>query len=108
MTKYVHAAIRVLHPEAVTVFGDDIPSLKAFDEDGKSIEFDSGLLSAKVDELKNTFPNLPYQQLRAAAYPSVQEQLDMIWHTINSGKQIDKSSSFFKSIEGVKLEFPKS
>jgi hypothetical protein len=108
MTPHIHAAVRALHQEVVTVFGDDVESIKAFDAEGKSIDCDADLVSAKVEELKNTFPNLPYQQLRAAAYPSVQEQLDMIWHTINSGKQIDKSSSFFKSIEGVKLEFPKS
>jgi len=108
MTQHIHAAIRILHPEAVTVFGDDISSLKAFNSEGQTIDFDSGLVSAKVYELKNTFPNLPYQQLRASAYPSVQEQLDMIWHRLNEGKQLDKTSEFFSVLDQIKKQFPKS
>lgn len=108
MNRHTHDAVRCLYPDAITIFGDSIEDVSAHGAGGNTISIDKDAVLVKINELKNSFPNLPYQQSRAAAYPSIQDQLDMIWHTIASGKNLDKSSEFFKSIESVKLEFPKS
>ena len=47
-----------------------------------------------------------YSEARAKNYPSITEQLDMLWHGMNSG-QIPKVDEFFNSIKVVKDTFPK-
>jgi len=47
-----------------------------------------------------------YSKKRAEAYPDVTEQLDMLWHAMNSG-QAEKIEPFYSSIASVKQKFPK-
>ena len=47
-----------------------------------------------------------YRKKRAAAYPDVTEQLDMLWHAMNSG-QVEKIEPFYSSLADVKQKFPK-
>jgi 4-hydroxyphenylpyruvate dioxygenase-like putative hemolysin len=42
---------------------------------------------------------------RRRAYPSIEDQLDMIWHAINQDK-LDKTSDFYKTIKDIKEQFP--
>lgn len=83
-----HAAIYALYPRAVSV--DD--GAGAFDENGNQIEIDMDLVNAWVD------PDL-YKSQRAAAYPSIQDQLDLLYH---GGMDAWKAA-----ITAVKTEFPK-
>lgn len=50
---------------------------------------------------------LTYRELRAAAYPSMGDQLDMIWHAIDEGLPLDTSSQFYQAIAQVKETYPK-
>jgi|APCry1669192522_1035417.scaffolds.fasta_scaffold47298_1 hypothetical protein len=43
---------------------------------------------------------------RQLAYPNIEEQLDMIWHAIDSGT-LDKNSDFYKNLSLVKSQFQK-
>lgn len=56
-------------------------------------------ISAEIEEIR-------ISQERSKQYPSIAEQLDMLWHAIDSGK-IDKTSQFYKSIKVVKEANPK-
>jgi len=47
-----------------------------------------------------------YHSRRQAAYPSVTEQLDKLWHAIDSGA-LDKTSDFYQGIASIKSQFPK-
>ena len=49
-----------------------------------------------------------YKFKRMRDYPAIADQLDMIWHTINSGETLDKNSDFYKSIKQVKDNNPKT
>lgn len=49
---------------------------------------------------------LNYTASRHIAYPSIGEQLDMLWHSMNNG-EIPKSNAFFESIAAVKNQYPK-
>ena len=40
-------------------------------------------------------------------YPSVQEQLDMLWHSMDSN-QFPKSEPFYSTIKEIKLNNPKT
>lgn len=83
-----HKAIRALYPQVVTV--DD--GAGAFDAQSNSVEIDMAAVAAWVD------PNA-YKDKRAAAYPSIPDQLDLLYH---GGMDAWKAA-----ITAIKEEFPK-
>lgn len=48
-----------------------------------------------------------YKLEREAAYPSVQEQFDMLWHELNTKGAIDKAGDWFTQVKAVKDAHPK-
>ena len=83
-----HKAIYALYPQVVTV--DD--GAGVFDADGNKVTIDMDAVNAWVDPDQ-------YKYSRAAAYPSIADQLDTIYH---SGIDAWKAT-----ITAVKEEFPK-
>ena len=65
-----HSAIYALYPQVVTV--DD--GAGAFDADGNKVTIDMDAVNAWVDPEQYRFD-------RAAAYPSIADQLDTIYHS---------------------------
>jgi len=47
-----------------------------------------------------------YSQQRRSAYPRIHEQLDKLFHDIDSGT-LDKTGSFYQAIKAVKDDIPK-
>jgi len=80
-------AIFKLNPQVVTIQGDD-----AFDADGNPVPYDEAAVQAAM--VANA-----YKAQRAAAYPSIPDQLDLLYH---SGYDAWKAA-----ITAVKEEFPK-
>jgi len=72
-----HEAIYKAYPNAVTV--DD--GTGAFDKDGTKITIDQTLVDAARVTLDNELAATKYQRDRAAEYPSVVDQLDLIYHS---------------------------
>ena len=83
-----HEAIYALYPQVSTISEAE----GAFDKNGNLVEIDMALVNAWQD------PN-EYKYKRAAAYPSVQDQLDLLYH---SGYDAWRAA-----ITAVKEEFPK-
>jgi hypothetical protein len=83
-----HKAIRALYSNVVTI--DD--GAGAFDAQGNQVEIDMDAINAWTD------PEA-YKAQRQQAYPSIAEQLDLIYH---QGLDAWKSA-----IQAVKEEFPK-
>lgn len=83
-----HKAIRALYSNVVTI--DD--GAGAFDAQGNQVTIDMDAVNAWVD------PEA-YKYKRQQAYPSIPEQLDLIYH---QGLDAWKSA-----IQAVKEEFPK-
>ena len=50
---------------------------------------------------------IPYTQKRQSAYPSLGDQLDLLWHTIDQGQPIDTTSPWYQAIKAVKAQYPK-
>lgn len=90
-----HKAIYALYPQVVTV--DD--GAGAFDAQGNQVQIDMALVNAWQD------PDA-YKYARASAYPSIQEQLDMLWHSVNNGTDL-KDSDWFNQLSSVKQSHPK-
>ena len=87
-----HLAIRNLYPEAVTIDDD-----KAFDKDYNPITLDE----KKVDaEEKRLIDDSIYKENRRMKYPSIPDQLDILYHEGYDGWK--------KVIKKVKDNYPKS
>jgi hypothetical protein len=51
---------------------------------------------------------MPYDSRRSHAYPTLPNQLDMLWHELNTSGSISTSGSWFNTIKTVKDNNPKS
>ena len=51
--------------------------------------------------------NVQAVQKRKYAYPSVADQLDMLWHMMDSESIPGKGSDWYNAILAIKLQFPK-
>ena len=100
MANYDHPAIRKAYPN---VFMIDDGTETIVDEDGNPVTIDQ----TRVDAARVELNKLLYQEDRARAYPEIGEQLDMLFHAIDSGK-LDKTSDFYKELKKVKDANPKS
>ena len=82
-----HQAIYAVTPTVVTIRGDE-----AFDAAGNPVAYDEAAVQAYIDANA-------YKEQRAAAYPSIADQLDLLYH---GGMEAWKAA-----ITAVKTEFPK-
>lgn len=82
-----HNAIRALHPNAVLIRGDE-----AFDADGNSVAYDEAVVQAYINANA-------YKAQRTAEYPSITDQLDLLYH---GGMDAWKTA-----IQAVKDKYPK-
>ena len=72
-----HEAIRNAYPDAVTIFDET----GAFDKDGKSVTLEQSKIDAARATIDAEYAALEYSRNRAAEYPSVVDQLDLIYHS---------------------------
>ena len=57
-----------------------------------------------------TEPSVTYDRARAAAYPSIGDQLDMLWHAVDTGDWTAakvKTTEFYTALKAVKDANPK-
>lgn len=47
-----------------------------------------------------------HKRLRAGEYPSIEEQMDMLWHGMNNGTA-EKIEPFYSSIKAIKDKYPR-
>ncbi len=62
-----------------------------------------------IDEPFTPDPNyiMPYDFSRMNNYPTIGNQLDMLWHELNASGSISTDGTWFQSIQEVKQQFPK-
>jgi hypothetical protein len=82
-----HQAIYATHPDVKVIRGDE-----AFDAAGNPVQYSEVAVQAYMDANA-------YKEKRAAAYPSIADQLDLLYH---GGMDTWKAA-----ITAVKEEFPK-
>ena len=63
-------------------------------------------IQAKLKELEAEYDSQEYARTRATLYPEIGDQLDMLWHAIDSGT-LDKTSDFYTTLKKVKDDNPK-
>lgn len=62
--------------------------------------------NAKVQELKDAYASAQYKRDRATQYKPVTDQLDMLWHAIDTGT-LDKTCDFYTINKAVKNKYSK-
>jgi hypothetical protein len=93
-----HQAIYATHPTVVTI--DDTAG--AFDAAGNPVTIDEAAVATEVARLEAEYDAKQYARDRAAAYPSIQEQLDMqYWDSVNG------TTTWADAIAAVKAAHPK-
>ena len=90
-----HTAIYNTHANVVSI--DDTDG--AFDADGNSVTLDETLIQAEITRLQTDYDSKQYARDRAKAYPSLEDQLDDIFHNGITGWKT--------SIQAVKDKYPK-
>ena len=93
-----YEAIYATHPNVVQI--DSVEG--ALDVEGNKVTLDKDLVSKKLAELQLEWDSIKYQRDRETSYPSIQEQLDMLyWDRKNGTKKWEES------IDKVKTDNPK-
>jgi hypothetical protein len=93
-----HQAIYNTHPTVVTI--DDTAG--AFDAQGNPVTIDEQAVQAEITRLEADYAAKQYQRDRAAEYPSLADQLDMLyWDGVNG------TTNWANAIAAVKERNPK-
>ena len=101
MIENLHRTIRNLYPNAVGISGDSESNIVAKDSDGNEITLDWTSINAKRTELQADYDAKEYARSRKSEYPSIGDQLDMIFHAGFGGDE------FQAAIQAVKDKYPK-
>ena len=92
-------AIQAINPKAVVnILDDDIKKITWLEG---TIPIDEADILAKQKELQTENDSKEYQRDRAESYPSIGDQLDMIYHAGQGG------DAFQKAIKAIKDKYPK-
>ena len=75
--KYDHKAIYKAYPEVKLIRDDD----GAYDANDKKVTLDQSKIDAARTTIDKELSDTKYQRDRAAEYPSVVDQLDLIYHS---------------------------
>ena len=65
--------------------------------------------AAFAEAQANIVPTPAYVSQRASAYPSIGDQLDMLWHSIDKNPALKSEYfEFYEAIKSVKVKHPKN
>ena len=105
MNNTVIKAILKINPTAeVSVSANDINQI--IWENGTT-PISKADIEAKMVELQADYDAKQYQRDRV--YPSIGDQLDMLWHSIDQNSALKSQYfDFYEAIKAVKVKFPKN
>ena len=104
MTTILKSIIKLNPDTQVTVLDNDIDRIKW--SDGNPTNITKEQILAKQTELQADYDDKQYQRDRV--YPSIGDQLDLLWHSIDTdGELKSKYYDFYEAIKAVKVKNPK-
>ena len=103
MTDITNAILKINPNAEVSVGGNDINSITWHNGTTPISKAD---IEAKMVEVQADYDAKQYQRDRV--YPSIGDQLDMLWHSIDrDGELKSKYYDFYEAIKAVKVKNPK-
>ena len=102
----ISKAILKINPNAiVNVRGADINTCEIEWLEGTA-EISKADIEAKMVEVQADYDAKQYQRDRV--YPSIGDQLDMLWHTMDKNTELQHNFyDFYQTIKKVKVAYPK-
>ena len=103
----IEKAIRKINPNAeVVIIGEDINTCEITWHNGTT-PISKADIEAKIAELQAEYDANQYQRDRV--YPSIGDQLDMLWHSIDQNPKLKSEYfEFYEAIKAVKVKHPKN
>jgi len=101
-----HEAIYNTHASVVRI--DDTDG--CFDAAGNKVTLNQSAVDTETTRLANEATANQYKLDRAAAYASIGDQLDMLWHAVDTGDWTAakvKTTEFYTALKAVKDANPK-
>jgi len=101
-----HQAIYNTHPTVVSI--DD--GKGAMDANGDPVTLDQAIVITETARLQAEHDAQEYARNRQAEYPEIGDQLDMLWHAIDTGDWTAakvKTTEFYTALKAVKDANPK-
>ena len=101
----ITTAILAINPNAnVSINAEDLDQITWHDGTTPIPKAD---IEAKMVELQADYDAKQYQRDRV--YPSIGDQLDMLWHSIDQNSALKSQYfDFYEAIKAVKVKFPKN
>ena len=101
----IEAILKINSNAIVTVKGTDINTCKITWHNGTT-PISKADIEAKMVEVQAEYDANQYQRDRV--YPSIGDQLDMLWHTMDKDMELqNKFYDFYQTIKKVKVAYPK-
>ena len=98
----IKAILKINTNAGVTVKGDDINTCEIIWDEGTT-PISKADIEAKMAELQTAYDNNAYQRVRATAYPTWQEQMDLQYKDLLNG-----TTTWKDAVAKVKSDNPKS
>jgi hypothetical protein len=103
--KFIEAVIS-LRPNSIGKFATSGIEITEWHDENNTQPTNEEVL-AEVARKESEYDNNEYQRNRAKKYPAIADQLDMLWHAMDTGA-LPKVDSFYDAIQAVKNEYPKA
>ena len=106
MYRVINAILKINPNAQVSVSDDDINSI--IWENGTT-PIPKADIEAKMVEVQAEYDANQYQRDREISYPSIGDQLDMLWHSIDQNPKLKSEYfDFYETIKAVKVKYPKN
>ena len=106
MTDIIQSILAIKSDANVSVSGNDVNNITWHDGNPTSITNDAIL--AKQTELQTAYDAKAYARKLEAAYPSIGDKLDIIWHAIDGDATLKSDyADFHTALKAVKDANPK-
>ena len=108
MIKIIDAILAIKSDAQVTIRGNDVNNITW--DDGNPTSITNADIEAKQTELQTAYDGQDYARTRESAYPTIGDQLDMLWHAVDTGDWTAakvKTTEFYTALKAVKDANPK-
>ena len=103
MTDIAKSILAIKSDAQVTIWDEDIDNIIWHDDNPTNVTTEEIL--AKQVELQTEYDAQEYARNRAPLYPAIGDQLDMLWHAIDTGDWTAakvKTTDFYTNLKKVK------
>ena len=113
MNQKITNAVKAINPNAefiIRATSADAATIDGIEWEDGTTPIAKSDIETKMVEIQTAYDAQEYARDRATEYPSTGDQLDMLWHAIDTGDWTAakvKLTSFYTELKAVKDKYPK-